>query len=638
MFDNLFQPIKIGSEEIKNRFVVSAMDTKLGTRDHHLTERAYLYYSERAIGGFGLIITEYLCVSPEGLSGKNQAGIFDDSFIPTLSMLTENVHREGGKIFAQLQHGGRTCSSKVTNLPVVGASVIPSRSIKEVTHELTTDEVYEVIDKFTAAAIRAKTAGFDGIEIHAAHGYLLSQFLSKSSNKRNDEFGGNITNRSRMVCMIINKIKSQCGSDFPVIVKINSEEPEIEGNSIDESKAIAVALEVAGADAIDVSIDNPVRSNYETAGFNMENAKKIRECLQIPVICLGRINDPFLANTVLSSGSGDLVALGRQSICDSHFPIKVKENRIDEIFTCTGCTQRCHERSTFEHPDDGISCMINPLSGKESIWKIKKVKNSKRILIIGAGPAGLQCGWILAKKGHKVTIIEAGMKPGGQYNLLCIPPMKHDYSKTIQTYTTLCKKYGAKIIYQVYANEDTIRAYNPDIVIAANGSDPIIPKIKGIDGPNVVTVRDVLTGEVILSGKRILVVGMGLVGIETADYLTGFKNKVEIIGMEEKPIPNVPGNARKDIISRFIAKDITLHTGSTILEFYFDGVAYENGGETKVMTGFDNIVLALGSKSNNTIYELSSSMKLETYSIGDALKAGDAKKAIYEATKLAIEL
>ena len=348
MYQQLFTPMKIGKLEIKNRFVVPAMDSHYTNEEHYFTNQAVNYYGERAKGGFGLIFTEFLCVSEEGLAEKTQAGIYDDCFIDMLSKITERVHENGGKIFAQLQHSGRLQGKGTTSLMPVGASNLPNPSNPQKVHELTVDEIQGIIQKFVDAALRAQKAGFDGVEIHGAHGYLLAQFLSKDVNKRVDQYGGNITNRARIVCEIVEAVKKACGQDYPVVVRTSGDEGYVGGNSIEDAMVHAMCFENAGADAIHISYGEAIRSYYVKSGFNIENVKRVKEVVSIPVIGVGRINDATLALSAIRSQAMDFVALGRQSICDPHFPEKVQGGRLDEILTCTGCMQRCLYTNMFE--------------------------------------------------------------------------------------------------------------------------------------------------------------------------------------------------------------------------------------------------------------------------------------------------
>ncbi|MGN1181722.1 MAG: NAD(P)/FAD-dependent oxidoreductase [Faecalibacillus sp.] len=636
MYKKLFEPKKIGNLEIKNRFVVPAMDSHYTNKEHQFTDQALNYYGERARGGFGLIFTEFLCVSEEGLAEKTQAGIYDDKFIPMLSQLTKRIHENGSYIFAQLQHSGRLQGKGTTTLQAVGASNIPDQSKPSKVHELTTDEVKVIINKFVEAALRAQKAGFDGVEIHGAHGYLLAQFLSKGVNKRVDCYGGNLTNRARIVCEIIQAIKESCGQNYPIVVRTSGDEGYYGGNSIEDAAAQALLFEKAGADAIHISYGTAIQSYYTKNGFNLDNVKKVKEIVSIPVIGVGRINDPTLALSAIKSDAMDFVALGRQSICDSHFPKKVKEGRINEILTCTGCMQRCLYTSSFEE-GYGTSCMINPLSGKENLWTIDEVKDKKKIAIIGAGPAGLQAAWILGKRGHQVKVYEKENTAGGQYRLAAVPSMKQDLAKTISTYLTFCEKYHVDIHYETLVTKELLDKENFDEIIIATGSLPIIPRIEGIDNDNVYLANDILSFQHFLQNQKILVLGAGLVGAETAELLAEYGNEVTIVDMLDKIAPLAPKRPRENLLDHLKKLGVQWQLNSKVLKINDDGIDYECCQQMNTLKEFDALVLAFGSKSNDDLYKQLEN-KQNIHIIGDALKAGDAKKAIYEATQLALQL
>lgn len=643
MFSELWKPIRIGNLEIKNRLVMPAMGSNYAGRDHKFTEKAAWYYGARAKGGYGLLITEYLCVSREGLSGSRQAGIYDDSFIPGLKKVVDEVHAEGGRIFAQLQHSGNQSSRQAAGAEAVGASSVPAFNNALPVHELTTDEVRKMEDTFAEAAVRAKKAGFDGVEVHGAHGYLVAQFLSKAFNKRVDEYGGNLTGRTRFACQIIKKIKEACGEDYPVSFRISADEQVPGGNQVEDACAQAVLIEQAGADMLNVSFGStvtktPVQPYMVKPGFNVHRVEEVKRRVHIPVVGVGRINDPALAESLLVSGSMDLVATGRQSICDPEFPNKIKEGRLDEIFTCTGCMQRCYYSDSYEDPEEGVSCMINPFSGKEKRWVIDRTDSPKKISIIGAGPAGLEAAWILAKRGHEVTVWEKEKVPGGQYRLAAVPPHKQDLAKTIQTYMALGTKAGVRWRFGHEVTEGELKEMDADVVILAAGSVPIVPPIEGIGQDHIVKANDVLAGRQILNGRKVLVVGAGLVGVETAEFLLQYENHVDLIDMIPEPAPLLGKAPRKLLLEELRQGGVTFYGESKVVKFTADGLIYEKAGEEKELAGYDNIVLAFGSRSDRTLAQAAADSGKEVWSVGDADRAGDAKKAIYEAAELALKI
>ena len=585
MYEKLFEPMNIGSLTLPNRFVMPAMNSHYADEDHHFTEQAYNYYGERALGGFGLLITEFLCVSEEGLSYPMQAAIYDDGCIPSLSGLTARVHENGGRIFAQLQHAGRMQGKGSTRLSAVGASNIPDKANLIPVHELTTEEIPGIIDKFVAAALRAKKAGFDGVEVHGAHGYLLAQFLSRGVNKRVDCYGGSISNRARIVCEIVRKIKETCGRDFPVSVRTSGDEGYVGGNRIEDAIAQSMLFEEAGADVIHISHGIAIHSYYSESGFNTHNVQRVKEAVSIPVIGVGRMNDPALILGAVKTGAMDFVALGRESVCDSHLPEKIREGRFDEILTCTGCMQRCLYPDSFEE-GFGISCMINPFSGKEHIWEIKEAEVKKKIAVVGAGPAGLQAAWILAKRGHKVTVFEKEKTAGGQYRLAAVPAMKQELSKTISTYLTFCQMYGAAVRYGVKADRELLEREGFDEVILACGAVPIVPGIPGIKQENVYLANDVLGFKVRLENQKVLVLGAGLVGAEAAEVLSGYGNKVTLADMLDKAAPLAPARPRENLLSHLDRLGVKFQLNSKVLEIMPDGIRFEKDGEEGRLTGF----------------------------------------------------
>ena len=636
MFDELFEPIQIGRLTIKNRLVMPAMDTCLTDGTHAFTKQAAMYYRERALGGYGMQFTEFLCVREDGIANPVQGGIYDDRFLPGLRQITEAVHDAGGVIFAQLQHSGRVAELENPDLQIIGPSNIPYANQNKTIREISTEEIPDIIDAFVDAARRAVKAGFDGVEIHGAHGYLLDQFLSKACNNRTDLYGGSPSNNARLICEIVKAVKDACGKDFPVSVRINGKDPSENGNTIEDAMVHAMLIEEAGADLLNVSYGSPIESYYTDAGFNMDNVKKIKELVQIPVIGVGRINDPYLALSAIKGKYMDLVATGRQSVADPHFPEKIQEGRLDEIITCTGCMQRCLYRKFFEE-GYGISCMNNPFSGKEGTWEITPANSPKKIAVAGAGPAGLQAAWILAKRGHIVEVFEKENMPGGQFRLASVPPKKSGLSKNMTTFTVLGKKYGVKYHYGITADKEML-VNDFDLVVDATGSIPVVPRIEGIQGENVCLAQDVLTYRKHFSNKKLLVLGAGLVGAETAEVLSDASNQVTLVDMLDRAAPLAPSKVRASLIKHLEDNHVEFILNSKVAKINNDGIDYLKDDQSYVLNGYDAVILAFGSRSNNTLKEELAETNLEYYAIGDSSRAGDAKKAIFEATELAIRL
>lgn len=642
-YESLFRPIKLGSLEIKNRLVMPAMDSGTTDENHHFTEQSIAYFSARAKGGFGLIIPEYIAVSPYGIGNSKEAGIWDDSFIPNLTELTDSIHRYGAKIFAQLHHSGMMCVEKNTGVQPAGPSAIAATNYLEKVRAYSNQEIYELIELYAQAALRAKKSGFDGVEIHAAHHYLLAQFLSSFTNKRCDEFGGSYTNRFRIIERIVRKIRELCGEDYPMLFRISAEEYLDGGNHPEDAFIYAKMAEDAGVDGLHMSTGTGMGGNivaplYYAPGFNVQNAERLKKFVKIPVITVGRINDPGMAAQIVECGRADMVSLGRQSVCDPEFPIKTMEGRTDEIFSCTGCMQRCYYSKGCEESDTGISCMMNPFSGKESRWKILPAEKKKKIAIIGAGPGGLEAAWILAKRGHSVDVYEKEDSAGGTFRLAMVPPEKQDFGKMIHAYVALLKKYGGRIHFNMEMTEKELAGLEADAVILATGCVPLIPKIPGLDSGDIKIAHDILAGQEIVSNKKVLVIGGGLVGCETAEFLNLYHNQVTVIDMEDKMAKGYVSRVRSVLLERLEAKGTKLLTRMKVLEILNHGVRAEHEGKEVLLDGFDTLVMALGARSYNPIGEIAGEYIPEVYVIGDAAKARDAKTAIYEGAKLALTL
>lgn len=641
-FDLLFQPIQIGSLTVKNRFVMPAMESGT-TEEGRFTERSKAYFAARARGGFGLIITDYMAVSPYGIGVKDEAGLWDDAFVPGLRELTRSVHENGAKIFAQLHHSGMMCQQKITGMPTKGPSAIASPGSLEPVIALTRAGIYELIEQYGDAALRARQAGFDGVEVHGAHGYLIAQFLSKFANKRSDEFGGSYENRFRFAGLIFENIRKKCGSDFPMTVRLSAEEFMETGNRIKDTVLYAQMAEAAGADAIHVSTGTGIGGNiaasyYFDPGFNAENAEKVKRAVSIPVITVGRITEPVIAASIVGNGQADLVALGRESLCDPEFPKKLWEGRAGEILHCTGCLQRCWYAKGSEPEDTGISCMFNPFTGKETSWTIEPTEKPKRIAVIGAGPAGLAAAWVLAKRGHTVDVYEKNDSPGGEFRLAAVPPHKQDLVYNMYAYTERLKRYGGSIHYNCEITEDALGELNADVILLSTGATPVRPRIPGLQENVSVTAADVLSGKAVFGGQKVLVLGGGLVGIEIAEFLSTYHNQVDVVDMISALAAESPKRVRTTLLSRLDDAGVKAYLNTKILEVCPDGILGEKNGERVELLGYNRLVLALGSRSNNALLEPAKAVCPEVYALGNAEKFGDARRAIYFATKLALSI
>lgn len=631
MFKHMFEPIQIGPMTVNNRFVVPPMSNNFAIASGELSERSLAYYQERAKGGFGLITIEATVIDRTAKGGPRKHCLFDDSQIGALKKVVDACHVYGSCVMVQLQQAGPEGSAKAAGYPLKSASRIQASSKKDIPLEMTTEQIYELVEMYGDAAMRAKKAGVDAVEIHMAHGYLVSSFISQQTNKRVDEFGGCFENRMRLPRLIVENIRRKVGHNIAVLARINCSDEVRGGITIDDATAVAAYLEDIGIDGIDVSRSLHLKDEYMWApttihqGFNIEYVKRIKEVVDVPVITVGRYNDPYLPELVVKKGFADLIAMGRQSIADPHFPNKSAGNKLEEITPCIACLQGCVGNMFCGQP---IECLVNPFVGYESQLD-EKTKASKNIVVVGGGVGGMFAAFNLAKKGHMVTLYEKGSVLGGQMRLAAVPPGKGDITNMIRNYIVLCEKYHVDVHLNTEVNEDMIHDINPDVLIIATGASPLHPSIVGIE--NTIDAIDVLDG-IKQCGQKVLVIGGGLVGCETADYLGEHGFDVSLVEAREDIAMDIVGEHKIYLLENFKENHVDVHVDCKVLEIKENGVIVEQDGQKQELSGFDSIVLALGSKA----YQPFNAEKLakEVYVLGDAIKARRAIDATREAREI----
>lgn len=631
MFKHMFEPIQIGPMTVNNRFVVPPMSNNFAIASGELSERSLAYYQERAKGGFGLITIEATVIDQTAKGGPRKHCLFDDSQIGALKKVVDACHVYGSCVMVQLQQAGPEGSAKAAGHPLKSASRIQASSKKDIPLEMTTAQIYELVEMYGDAAMRAKKAGVDAVEIHMAHGYLVSSFISQQTNKRVDEFGGCFENRMRLPRLIVENIRRKVGHNIAVLARINCSDEVRGGITIDDATAVAAYLEDIGIDGIDVSRSLHLKDEYMWApttihqGFNIEYVKRIKEVVDVPVITVGRYNDPYLPELVVKKGFADLIAMGRQSIADPHFPNKAAGNKLEEITPCIACLQGCVGNMFCGQP---IECLVNPFVGYESQLE-EKTTAPKNIMIIGGGVGGMFAAFNLAKRGHLVTLYEKDSVLGGQMRLAAVPPGKGDITNMVRNYIVLCEKYHVDVHLNTEVNEDMIREMNLDVLIIATGASPLHPSIKGIE--NTIDAIDVLDG-MKQCGQKVLVIGGGLVGCETADYLGEHGFDVSLVEAREDIAMDIVGEHKIYLLENFKENRVNVHVDCKVLEIKENGVIVEQGGQKHELSGFDSIVLALGSKA----YQPFNAEKLakEVYVLGDAIKARRAIDATREAREI----
>lgn len=633
---------KFGTLTLKNRFIMPAMGTHMSDENEFITQGLIDYHVERAKGGVALNITEFSSVHPT-TAEAHLPGVYDDKFIPGLKKLVDAVHEVGGKICLQIWHAGRQTSSKITGQQIIAPSAIPHAVFQEMPLEMTKDQIKEIVEAYGDAAVRAKKAGFDAVELHGAHGYLLNQFMSAYSNKRTDDYGGTLENRTRFAVEVVKNIKEKVGKDFPLSYRISANEHVPEGLTIEDTVIAAKLLEEAGVDVIHVSnglfellqytiapIDVPV-------GFNVPNATAIKSAVNIPVIAVGRINDPVFADKLIEEGKCDFVALGRASLADPEFVNKAKEGRIDDIIKCIGCNQGCVGGQCPDKNHVGPACLRNPATGREKIYEIKPAQVHKKVLVIGGGAAGLEAATTLKRRGHKVILCEKTNQLGGQFYLAGKAPTKGEMSEAALQMGRVAERVGVEIRLNTEVTRKLIKEINPDEIVVATGSKPVVPQIPGYNRENVVTAHDVLRGTAEVE-NTVAIIGGGLVGVETAELLTSQGKEVTIIEMLDEVAKELV-HLRKVFAIDFIKKhNIKTYTNSKCIEIKDDSIVIESDGINKKIQGIGTVVMAVGSKADNTMAEILKDMDYPYHVIGDALQARKAINAIWEAAAIGREI
>lgn len=616
----VFEPIKIGKMRLNNRMIVSAMVTNYCTPEGMATEKFIAYHEHKARGGWGLIITEDYVITPNAGGFVNLPGLWDDKQIESHQNLTKRIHAAGGKIAAQIYHAGRETTSSIIGEQPVAPSAIREPSMPEVPRALCVEEIHLLVEQFGDCALRVKKAGFDAVEIHGAHGYLIGAFASPFSNKRSDEYGGTIRNRARFAMEIIRNVKQKCGEDFPVIYRMSVDEYVPGGLEPEESKVLARYIEEAGADCIHcsqgvyASTHTIIPPSIVPRAAYVDNAAAIKGAVTVPVIAVGRINDVDIAESVLVSGKADMVTMARASLADPDLPNKVLNGRADEVIHCIGCLQGC----TGENGKGNcVRCLVNPLTGMEDEYDLELDDDLKNVMVIGGGVSGCEAAITAAIKGHKVTLIEKSDSLGGQWIPASVPLGKSEFTSFIVWQKQMLKKLNVTVLLNTVVDQELVELYNPEAVILATGSTPFIPQFKGCDQAFVVTAHDVLMGKVQI-GKRVVVIGGGLVGAETADMLSLQCKKVSIVEMLPEIMKDGEASPTKYMKERFKKFGVDIYTSTKLMEIGDHRVIAEKDGKKLVIDQVDQVIVAVGVKTNNDLRESIEKMNCRLIKVGDA--------------------
>jgi 2,4-dienoyl-CoA reductase-like NADH-dependent reductase (Old Yellow Enzyme family)/thioredoxin reductase len=635
MFKHLFTPLKIGNMELPNRIVMLPMTTGYCETDETVGDRFIDFFAERAKGGAGLIIIPF---SPIAAGAPVEPGMFDDRFLPGVRRLTAAIRAHGAKSACQLITSYHVIfRDNLTE--VVGPSPILNQILRVVPRSITTDEIRFIVAEYGKAARRVREGGFDAVEILVGGGYLLNRFLSPAGNIRDDEYGGSLENRMRILLEIIACMKKAVGDDFPIGVRLNVEEQMPGGHTVEESKIVAQALEKAGVRLINCYTgwhESPIPTVAPSLpkGAFAHLAAAIRSAMGIPVIAANRINDPFIAEKILAAGQADLVGMGRALLADPELPVKAKAGRVDEIVPCIACSRCLGEiLSIYKTWGVGVGCFctVNPLAGREGAYRLKPAAIPKKVFIIGGGPAGLEAARAAAARGHKVTLFEKEAETGGWLRVGCLPPHKEEIRTLAESLAVRAQKAGAEIRLHCEADPQTVAAGKPDVLVLAVGASPLVPSIPGVEAAHCVLAEAVLAGTKTVSGS-VIVIGGGLVGCETAEFLVE-KGKgvatVVVVEMLDRMAATISMTYRPFFLARLKKMGIRMETHTTVEAITEKGVKVNRKGDPAFIEG-DFVVLAVGLKSDPALPEKFRSAASEVFFIGDCVEPRMIKEAIEE--------
>jgi 2-enoate reductase len=640
----LFEPGKIGNLSIKNRIVMAPMHTGgLVEPNGRFSQEAIDYFENRARGGVGLIIASCARVSREieqlpNISYSRSVMVDNDIYVGRLTQLAQTMHDYGVKIAIQLTAGmgrvsrpayvrkGDCVSSSATSLffdPSVRA------------REISTEEVERLTQAFEPAAERLRNAEIDAVELHAHEGYLFDQFMTALWNNRTDKYGGNLEGRLRFPLEVVKAIKRGAGDDFPVIFRFGLTHYLVGGREIKEGLEIARRLEEAGVDALDVDA-----GCYETwywahppttmpMGCMADLAGMTKEVVKIPVMAVGKLGEPELAERVLQEGKADFIMLGRPLLADPDWPNKVRERRVEDIRPCIG-DHECLKREVL---GKYICCTVNAAAGMERHLAIEPAENKKSLLVIGGGPGGMEAARVAALRGHKVTLWEKREALGGNLMLASIPNFKQEYKRLTNYLSTQIKKLGVAIQLKKEATLSQVEDMKPDVVLFAAGSRPVIPKIPGIEKDKVITAIDLLSSKREV-GESVVVLGGGFIGCETALYLAQKGKKVTILEILHEVVSDMYVANRMHLLKLLDNAGVKILNGTSPQEITNEGIVIGDMEGNNKMVPADSVVLTVGMTPENELLTALNKVS-QVYAIGDCVEPRKVRDAIWEGFRIA---
>ena len=634
---HLFSPIVIGPMKAKNRLLMSAMSINFGVdENNYVTDQLTEYLAARAKGGAGMILVGGAGVHPTGLELPGLPALWEDGCIPAMQKMVARVKTFDVSFGVQLMHGGRQSYHDQKVAP----SAIPALAVvKGVPKELNVDEIAELVAAFGDAARRCRDAGFDFVEVHAAHGYLINQFLAPNSNHRKDQYGGPFKNRIRFFLELLADIKAKAGADFPVGLRINGEDYVDGGWTLEDALRLAPILEQNGADYLHVSAgvygskQLTIPSMYVPHGCFIHLAEAVKQVVNIPVVAVGRIKSPEMADRIIKEGQADVVAMGRSLIADPMLPQKALAGKLNTIRPCVGCCLGCIHAVLALEPG---GCVVNPDVGREYLVDADdKASSPKRVLVAGAGPAGLAAARKAALLGHTVTLVEEKGHVGGLLRLASRVPGRGEIMDIIHFLNCEIERLGVALRLNTKLDEMLLAELNPEVVILASGSLPDMPIIKGLftTRMDLCTVTEVLDGKI--TGDRVIILGGGQSGLVTADFLADKGREVVVLNRKRHFAEEMSSNDRFYLRERLKEEGVRLFKQVNVKTFNDDGVQFTSAGVSETLEEFDTVVMAEGMASVRDAKQMLADCKVDVHVIGDAKEPRNLMLAMSEAEEIA---
>ena len=655
-YSSIFEPLTVKQMTVPNRIVMTPMGTNFGEQNGEMSFLHMDYYEQRAMGGVGMIIVENACVDfPQGSNGTTQLRIDHDNYIPRLYKLCETIHKHNTKIAIQFNHAGASAVEERIGMQPVSASNLPNKKGGAAPRPLTREDIYAIAKKYAKAAKRAQTIGFDAVEIHAGHSYLINQFLSPLTNNREDEFGGSLENRARFARLVMEEVRKEVGPNFPILMRISADEFVEGGNTLEDMLELLTYFQ-AEADIIDVScglvdsIQYQIDANYLADGWRSYMAKAVKKKFQKPVITTGNIRDPKVAEKILADGDADFIGMGRQCIADPQWTNKVKYGKEDEIRKCISCNIGCSgHRIGLNRP---IRCSVNPSVNEGEDYKEHKVKKPCNVVVIGGGTAGLEAACTAAEVGCTTFLIEKESQLGGlSVKISQIPDKKrladfpHYLIHRAQSLRNLITFTGME------ATTSFIKMLKPDFIINATGSTPLLPPIKGLhenmDKENsrvsgiLGMIKNITNYPMEMQGKKVCVVGGGAVGLDVVEFFAKRGADVSIVEM----LPVVGKDL--DIVTKIGTYDmmekhhVHILTSTALQEVHPDHFIVKRNDELETLA-FDYGFVCLGMRSYsplmNELKEAFDDEDVELLNIGDSVRARRIIDGVAEGRNILIAL